>query len=122
DAEVRDLGLAELQKIDAPAEERNAFVRPRLAGDDVHHRRLAGAVRADDAAQLARIDVQAQRVESLESVEADRDAVEVENPALRNVERRVRGKIRVTHDFFLLKHAVPSSRGAATPARRRRPT
>ena len=29
---------------------------PRLAGDHVHHRRLAGAVRADDAAQFAVLD------------------------------------------------------------------
>jgi hypothetical protein len=33
-------------------------VGPRLAGDDVHHRRLAGAVGADDAAQLAGVDGQ----------------------------------------------------------------
>ena len=33
-----------------------AGIGPRLAGDHVHHRGLAGAVRADDAAQLADVD------------------------------------------------------------------
>ena len=56
-------------------------VRTRLPGDDVHHRRLAGAVRADDAAQLAGIDVERQPVERLEAVEADGQLLEVENLA-----------------------------------------
>ena len=53
-------------------------VGPRLAGDDVHHRRLAGAVGADDRAQLAGLDEQRQVVQRLEAVEADGDAVEIE--------------------------------------------
>ena len=62
----------------AALEEDVAVVRPRLAGDDVHHRRLAGAVRADDGAHLARLDHERQLVERLEAVERDADAVEIE--------------------------------------------
>src|SRR5262249_38900780 len=71
-----------------------AFVGPRLAGDDVHHRGLARAVRADDAAQLARLDVERQRVQRLEAVEADGELLEVED---------------VLGDL----HAAPASRRAA---------
>jgi hypothetical protein len=56
DAGVRDLRLREPGEIDGLAEERRARIGPRLAGDDVHHGRLAGAVGADHAAQLAGID------------------------------------------------------------------
>ena len=55
-----------------------ALVGPGLAGDDVHHRRLAGAVRADDGAQLARLDDERQVVERLKPSKLTRDAVEVE--------------------------------------------
>ena len=79
DAGVRDLGLGQLREVDRLAEERGARVGPRLAGDHVHHRRLAGAVGADDAAQLAGVDRERQVVERLEAVEADRDVVEVED-------------------------------------------
>ncbi len=40
--------LVEPGQVDAAVEEDRARVGPGLAGDDVHHRRLAGAVRADD--------------------------------------------------------------------------
>ena len=56
DAGMRDLGLGQAREVDRLAEERTPRVGPRLAGDHVHHRRLAGAVRADDAAQLADVD------------------------------------------------------------------
>ena len=78
--------LGQAQQVDRLAEERGAGVGPRLAGDDVHHRRLAGAVGADDAAQLAALDGQRQRVERLEAVEADGDVVEVEDRAVRSVD------------------------------------
>ena len=42
-----------------PVEQHVAVVGPGLAGDDVHHRGLAGAVRADDGAHLAGRDVRA---------------------------------------------------------------
>ena len=51
----------------------------------VHHRRLAGAVGADDAAQLADVDRQGERVQRLEAVEADGDVVEVQRHALREI-------------------------------------
>jgi hypothetical protein len=56
DAEMRDLGFREARQIKRLAEKSLAFVRPRLAGDDVHHRRLARTVRSDDAAQLTGVD------------------------------------------------------------------
>ena len=49
--------------------------------------RLAGAVRADDAAQLAGLDVQRQVVQRLEAVEADGDAFEVEDRAVQRIGR-----------------------------------
>ena len=47
----------------------------RSAGDDVHHGRLARAVGADDAAQLAGVDFQDSLLRGAEAVEADRDVV-----------------------------------------------
>ena len=58
DAGLRDLRLGQARQIDGLAEERSARVRPRLAGDDIHHRGLARAVGADHAAQLAGVDRQ----------------------------------------------------------------
>ena len=79
DAELGDVGLVLLGEVDVAVEEDLALIRPGLAGDDVHHRRLAGTVRADDGAQFARFDDEGQRVQRLEAVEGHRDAVEVEN-------------------------------------------
>ena len=56
-------------------------LRPRRAAlcrDDVHHRRLAGAVGADDRAHLARLERQRQAAQRLVAVEGNADAVEVE--------------------------------------------
>ena len=53
-------------------------VRLGLAGDDVHHRCLAGAIGADDGAHLARLDRERQIVESAKAVERYLDGVEVE--------------------------------------------
>ena len=50
------VGLVELGQVDARRRRALALVGPGLAGDDVHHRRLAGAVRADDGAHLAWLD------------------------------------------------------------------
>ena len=84
---IGDLGLGEPREVDRLAEERGALVGPRLAGDHVHHRGLARAVGSDHAAQLARIDDQGEVVERLEAVEADRDAVEVEDAAVATCRR-----------------------------------
>ncbi len=79
DAEHGDFGLVELgQVVGAFLEKHVAGVGPGLAGDDVHHGGLAGAVRADDGAHLARLDDEGQFVERLEAVERHADAVEIE--------------------------------------------
>ena len=87
---------------------RLAGIGPGLAGDDVHHRRLAGAVRADDAAHLAGADRERERVERLEAVEADGDVVEVEDRAVGDVELARLDDARVAR-----LRARPSCRPAA---------
>src|SRR4029077_13870971 len=78
DAEIGDFRLVEAGRVRGPLEETLAGIGPGLTGDDVHHRGLAGAVRADDRAQFAFFHDQRKLVQSLEPIEADRDAVEVE--------------------------------------------
>ena len=51
---------------------------PGLACDHVHHRGLAGAVRPDDGPKLARVDHQRELIERAEAIEADGDAIEIE--------------------------------------------
>ncbi len=112
DAEPRDLGLVEAREVVIAAVEHHvAGVGPGLAGDDVHHRRLAGAVRPDDRAHLARLDRERQVVERLEAVERHGDAVEIKQ----------RGGEGVRHPFLIPPAAAavaPSS--AAADARSRR--
>jgi len=79
DAELGDLGLVLLGQIHLAVEEHLAAIGPGLAGDDVHHRRLAGAVRADNGAKLARFDDEGQRIQRLEAVEGDGDAIKIED-------------------------------------------
>ncbi|KAG1274532.1 hypothetical protein G6F64_015105 [Rhizopus arrhizus] len=64
---MRDLRLVQGRKVDALAEEGGARRWPRLAGDDVHHRGLARAVGAEQAEELAVLDVQADMVQRLEA-------------------------------------------------------
>ena len=90
-AQLRNLGFLVAQQINRAAEKHRAFIGPGLAGDDVHHGCLARAVRADDAAQLARCDVQAQLVDGLEAVEADADIFEVQDAAMRHIDFARRG-------------------------------
>jgi hypothetical protein len=77
DARLHDLGLAHLDQVGAPAEPRGAGIGPRLPGNHIHHRRLTGAIRPDDAAQLAGLDVERQRVKRFEAVEANRQLLEI---------------------------------------------
>ncbi len=51
-------------------------VGSRLSGDDVHERRLSGAVRTHDASELAGLEVERQVVERSEAVEAHGDVVD----------------------------------------------
>ena len=53
-------------------------VGSRLAGDDVHHGRLAGPVRADDGARLAGREHERKAAQRLIAVERHVDAVEIE--------------------------------------------
>jgi hypothetical protein len=52
---------------------------PGAAGDHVHHRAFARAVRTDDGAQLAFVHVEVQVVDRLESVKGFVDAFEQQN-------------------------------------------
>jgi len=65
-----------VRSVDA-VEQHCALVRSGLAGDDVHHRGLAGAVGADDRAHLAGFERQRQIVDGVEAVERYVHAVEV---------------------------------------------
>ncbi len=58
-------GFGHLKQIDVAAKPRGSGIRAGLPGDDVHHGGLAGAVRADDAEQFARIDVQRESLSAL---------------------------------------------------------
>ena len=78
DAERGDGGLVEQGQIVPALEIDLAGVRPRLAGDDVHHRRLAGAVGADDRAHLARRQHQRQPAQRAIAVERHLHVVEIE--------------------------------------------
>src|SRR5581483_10240433 len=90
----------------ALVEQHVADVRPGLAGDDVHHGGLAGAVGADDGAHLAGSQLERQIVEGAEAVEADGDAIEIEQ-AVSDRRRLRQGSI----------HGQPHSAGwAARPA------
>src|SRR5262249_54055650 len=86
DAGVRDLPLGDPRHIYGLAEDRRSRIRSGFARDDVQHRSLARAVRPDHAAPLADVDRKGQIVERLEPVEADRDALEVQDYAVRGVE------------------------------------
>ena len=68
------------QARDVPAAEADAAaVEREIAGDQVEQRRLAGAVRPDDAERLALVDVERDRVGDLEGAEALRQAFEFED-------------------------------------------
>ena len=84
--QLGDLRLVVAQQVDGGAEEHRAFVGPGLAGDDVHHRGLACAIGADDAAQLARRNVQVQAVDGLEAVEADVHIFQVQDAAMGHID------------------------------------
>src|SRR5262249_46503498 len=87
DAELGDFRLRQGEQVDVGAEPGAAVIGSRLARDHVHHRRLAGAVRADDAAQLAGVDRERQAVERLEAVEAHGQVLEHERLATRQLGR-----------------------------------
>ena len=85
DARLRNLRFVEMEQVDVLAEIDAPPVGSGLAGDDVHHRRLARPVGADNAAQFTGIDIEVQLVDRFEAVEADRDILQVENGAVAEV-------------------------------------
>ena len=87
DAGVGDFRFRQAREIDVLPKKCRAGVGAGLAGDHVHHGGFAGAVGADDAAQFAGFDHEAQVVQRLEAVETDRDVFEIENRAVREIDR-----------------------------------
>src|SRR4051812_533524 len=79
DAELGDAGLVQSRQIGDSVEQHGAFVGLGLSGDDVHHRGLAGAVRADDGAHLAGLERQREVVDGVEAVERDVHTVEIQH-------------------------------------------
>src|SRR5258707_754394 len=69
----------------APVEAQRAPRRLRQTGDRVDQRRLAGAVRADQEAQLAFLDCEVEPVDRVEPVEADDELADVEDRHLQTV-------------------------------------
>src|SRR5690606_24614818 len=101
DSSLRDFRLAHREQVGRLTEPCGAGVRPRLARDDVHHRRLPGAVRTDDATKLACVDVEGERVQGLETVEAHGDVLEVQNRTVRGIAgRRTSLACADTEDFL----------------------
>src|SRR4029077_1302379 len=78
-AQLGNLRFIEPRQIMTAVERHVALVRARFARDHVHHGGLAGAVRSDNGAHLARRDHERQIVEGLEAVERYADAVEIEH-------------------------------------------
>ena len=85
DAQLSDLGLVVAQQVDGAAKEHAAFVWAGFAGDDVHHRGLARAVGADDAAQLTGRNVERQLVDGLEAIKAHAHVFQIQDAAMRHI-------------------------------------
>ncbi|MOA25080.1 hypothetical protein D3C78_1457860 [compost metagenome] len=77
DAELGDVSLILFREVDTVFKQHRARVRPRLAGDDIHHRRLARAIRADDGAEFTGLHHEGERVERLETIERNGNAIKI---------------------------------------------
>ncbi len=109
DARLRNLGLGQFQQIQRLAEPCRAMVGARLAGDDIHHGGLAGAVRADDATQLTGLHIERQRIECLESVKRNRQVFQIQDVAM--------GPVRTARYGITMNHgALARRRGTARPS------
>ena len=83
--QLGNLGFLVAQQVDGGAEENGATVGPGFAGDDVHHRGLARAIGADDAAQFTRCNVERKVVDGLEAVKTHVHIFEVEDTAMGHI-------------------------------------
>ena len=95
DPELGNLVLAERQEVRAVAEDHAAALRLHAARDDIEQGRLAGAVGADDDAQLAAVHEEVQSAQRLEAVVVHRDVFHVDDA--RRPGRRL-GRRRRRHD------------------------
>src|SRR5512138_1184320 len=101
DSHLRDLRFAHRKQIGRLSEPCRARVRTRLARDHVHHRRLTGTVRPDDAAKLTHVDVERKCVQCLEAVEADGNVFEVQDRTVRRIARGGTRLARAGAEHFL---------------------
>src|ERR1700722_7969839 len=76
-SKLGDARFIEPGEVGDAIEQHGAFVRLGLAGDDIHHGRLAGPVRTDDGAHFAGLERQRQVVDGVKAVERDMHAVEI---------------------------------------------
>src|SRR6185295_18688175 len=81
DAGLHDLVLLQLRQLLAAKLDRPGG-GPRLAADQVEHRGLAGAVGADDDADLVLLDIEGQIIDRLEAVEGNRERLDREQEFL----------------------------------------
>ena len=77
-AKFRDRCFIKSGEIIGAVEDGLTNIRLGLAGDDIHHGGLAGAIRPDDGSHLVMIDRERQGVQGAKSVERDRHVVEIE--------------------------------------------
>ena len=75
DAKVGNMGFVQSRKIYAVPEFNLAFIGPCLAGNHIHHRRLARTIGTDNGAEFPGFDVEAQAVQRLKSIEANRHTI-----------------------------------------------
>ena len=79
DAAAGDLVRLRARRCSRPSSRMSPVVRPVDAGDQVEERRLAGAVRADHADDLALVDVRGRAPSThLQAAERERDALQLE--------------------------------------------
>ncbi|MCY1375484.1 hypothetical protein D9M69_629020 [compost metagenome] len=77
DSNLGNVSLILLGEIYSTLKKHLTLIRFCLAGNDVHHRCLAGAIRTNNGTQLARLDDEGQRIKRLEPIEGNGNTVEI---------------------------------------------